>query len=169
MNANEIAGLLADFVDTLIPGDGSWPAASRVGVQGLLAARLVETDGEAAIARLAGLLGGADGFAGQSEDVRTAIVAGLERAHPRFFAVLREAVYLAYYESPAVAERIHALGYAYELRPHLTGYAMPPPDAERDRPRHRRGSYVRTEDVRRLDLSAIRLADGAKKEQGHGG
>ena len=45
-----LAALFADFVDVLIPGDGKWPSASAVGVQGLLLSRVVEEWGEAAAA-----------------------------------------------------------------------------------------------------------------------
>ncbi|MGD9512137.1 MAG: hypothetical protein AB7X49_26730, partial [Geminicoccaceae bacterium] len=41
-----LASLLRDFVDVLIPGEGSWPPASTVGVQGVLAMRLLEARGE---------------------------------------------------------------------------------------------------------------------------
>ena len=43
--AIELATLLRDFVDVLIPGEGPWPAASVVGVQGVLAMRLLEARG----------------------------------------------------------------------------------------------------------------------------
>ena len=42
-----LASLLRDFVDVLIPGEGPWPSASMVGVQGVLAMRLLEAQGEA--------------------------------------------------------------------------------------------------------------------------
>ena len=53
----EAAGLLAALVDELIPGDDNWPAASAVGVQGLVAARLFDSAGEAEIGRIVAAAG----------------------------------------------------------------------------------------------------------------
>ena len=41
-----LASLLRDFVDVLIPGEGPWSSASMVGVQGVLAMRLLEAQRE---------------------------------------------------------------------------------------------------------------------------
>jgi gluconate 2-dehydrogenase subunit 3-like protein len=149
------ADILADFVDVLIPGDDNWPSASKVGAQAVLATRLADLGREDDLDRIAGFISAAGGFADKSDAERTAIVADLERRHARLFKLVREAVALAYYESPAAAERIRSLGFSYKLRPHIEGYAMSPVDANRDRPHHKRGGHVRTEDVRRLDLSGL--------------
>ena len=124
--ANALANILADFVDVLIPGDDNWPSASKVGVQAVLASRLADLDREGDIDRIAGFIGAAGGFAGKSEGERTAIVANLERQHAELFTLVRQAIYLAYYESPAAAARIRSLGFSYKLRPHIGGYAMRP-------------------------------------------
>jgi hypothetical protein len=167
-SAQAIARLLADFVDVLIPGDDDWPSASKVGAQAVLATRLADLDGEDGVDRLLGLLT-TGGFAGKTETERTAIVADFERDHPELFKLVRNAVYLAYYESPAAAARIRSLGFAYKLRPHIGGYAMPQVDPLRDHPDHRRGFYLRTEDVRRLDLSRLVWLPNEQGDQAHGG
>ena len=51
-DAARLANMLRDFVDTMIPGDGDWPSASLVGVQGVLAMRLLETLGEKGLDQL---------------------------------------------------------------------------------------------------------------------
>ena len=167
--AHAVANILADFVDVLIPGDDDWPSASKVGVQAVLASRLADLDREDDIDRIVEFIGAAGGFAGKSEVERTAIVADLERQHAELFKLVCHAVYLAYYESPAAAARIRSLGFSYKLRPHIGGYAMPPVDAIRDRPHHGRGAYVRTEDVRRLDLSELEWLSKQQWDRAHGG
>jgi len=154
-DARAFAGILADFVDVLIPGDDNWPSASRVGAQAVLMNRLVDLGREDDIDRIVEFIGGAGGFANKSDAERAAVVADLERRHGELFKLVREAVTLAYYESPAAARRIRSLGFSYKLRPHIGGYPMPPVDANRDRPHHQRGGHVRTEDVHRLDLSRL--------------
>jgi hypothetical protein len=163
-----LANILADFVDVLIPGDDSWPSASKVGVQAVLVNRLADLDRGDDVDRIAGFIGAAGGFAGKSELERTAIVANLERQHGELFKLVCQAVYLAYYESPAAATRIRSLGFSYKLRPHIGGYAMPPVDVIRDRPHHGRGAYVKTEDVRRLDLTALDWLSKEQWDRAHG-
>lgn len=154
--AEELAPLLAQLADELIPGDGSWPSASAVGAHGVLAERLLDLQGDDAVQKLAEILGDCGGpFVGRTASERVAIVARFEREQPKRFEIVRNAVYLAYYESPAVIARLCALGHRYHARPHLTGYAEPPFDVARDAPRHRRGSHVATAAVRRVDLGAI--------------
>ena len=169
LSAHAIAQLLAGFVDVLIPGDDNWPSASSVGVQAVLASRLTDLDGEMAVERLVERLGAKGGFAGKSEAERTAIVADIEGDDAEFFKLIRNAVYLAYYESPAAAARIRSLGYAYELRPHISGYAMPAVDPDRDRPQHQRGFYTPTEEVRRVELSRLDWLSNEKRDHAHDG
>jgi hypothetical protein len=166
--AHALANILADFVDVLIPGDDSWPSASKVGVQAILANRLADLGREDDIDRIAEFIDAAGGFAGKSEGERTAIVANLERQHPELFKLICQAVYLAYYESPAAAARIRSLGFSYKLRPHIGGYPVPRVDAIRDRPHHERGTYLRTEDVRRLDLGELDWLSKEQLDRAHG-
>src|SRR6266542_6090971 len=152
----DFAGLLADFVDVLIPADDRWPAASRVGVQAVLSNRLLDVHGAGAVDRLVAILLAAGApFAGKTPIERTAIVAEFERREVDLFGLVRNAVYLAYYESAAVLPIIESLGYSYKLRPHVEGYRMPPVDQERDRPQHHLGFYVPTTGVQRVDMHEL--------------
>ncbi len=45
----EASVLLADLVEVLLPGDGTWPSGRTVGVQGQLVLRLLEQRGKAAL------------------------------------------------------------------------------------------------------------------------
>lgn len=152
----QTARLLRDLVETMIPGDGDWPSAADVGVHGLLGIRLLETLGEGGFdATVAALVACGAPFAQKDADAREAIVARFEAADPTRFATVRLAVYTGYYEHPAVVAAVAALGMPYLARPVLGGYRLPPFDAARDTPRHGRGAYVRTQDVRRVDLSGL--------------
>lgn len=152
------ATLVADLVDVLLPGDGTWPSGGAVGVQAPLVIRLLEERGKAAFPALTrGLLAAGGPLAGLDEGARVAVVARFEAAEPALFGWLRDAAYVAYYESPFVAEVINARGHVYELRPHLKGYPVPRFDLARDTPRHGRGRYTPTDQVRRVDTSALDL------------
>jgi hypothetical protein len=150
--------LLADLIDVLLPGDESWPAARVVGVQALVAIRLLEERGKAAFPRLISALLAAGGpFDGLDETARVEVVENLERREPELFGWLRDAAYIAYYENPFVAEVINAKGHRYELRPHLKGYPLPRFDPARHAPRHERGRYTPTDQVRPVDVSKLDL------------
>ena len=152
------AALLADFVDVLIPAGGDWPSAATVGVQAFLATRLFEDLGRGHFARLATAILAAGGpFTDRSEEERIAIVARFEAAEPALFGWVRDAAYIAYYENPFVAAVINAQGHPYDVRPHLKGYPLQPFDIDRQTPRHGRGSYIATQDVRRVDTSTLDL------------
>ena len=84
-----------------------------------------------------------------------AVVERLEREHGQLFALVRNTSYVAYYESPAVVRAVAALGQPYRAMPGKDGYPMAPFDLVRDRPTHGRGGYVRTDDVRQLDLGQL--------------
>jgi hypothetical protein len=153
------AGLLADLVDVLLPGDASWPSGRTVGVQSLLALRLLEQKGKRDLARVAEALLAAGGpLAGLDEAARVAVVARFEVSEPALFGWLRDAAYVTYYENPFVAEVINAKGHVYDLRPHTKGYAVPRFDLARDTPTHGRGRYVPTDGVRRVDTAGLDLA-----------
>jgi hypothetical protein len=152
------AALIADFVDVLIPGERLWPSAKTVGVQGQLALRLMEERGKNALPTLVKAIEAAGGpFAGLDEPARVAVVQRFEEAEPDFFGWVRDAAYIAYYENPFVAEAIVLTGHPYELRPHIKGYPVQRFDLARDTPRHGRGCYTRTSDVRRVDISGLDL------------
>ena len=154
-----LAALLRDLVDVLIPGEGAWPPASMVGVQGVLAMRLLEAQGQTAADELElELLRCGAPFDRLDADGRAEVVRRLEVGNPALFRLVRNATYLAYYEHPAVVRAVQGLGQPYQAMPGAKGYPLPAFDLEHDRPRHGRGHYIRTEDVKPLDLSV--LAEG---------
>ena len=153
-----IAAMLKDLVDVLLPGDGRFPSASDAGSHGVVADRLVAQLGEAALDDLAQTVADCGGPLGPlTLAERRAVVRRMEEAHPEQFESLRMIAYHAYYESPAVVRAVRSLGHAYNDAPQPAGYAMAAFD-ESDplqAPAHRRGQYVRTEDVARLDLAPL--------------
>lgn len=150
--------LLTDFIDVLLPGDDVWPSGRTVGVQALLALRLLEERGTMAFPTVMKALLGAGGpLAGLDDAARIEVVKRFEAAEPALFGWLRDAAYVAYYENPFVAEAINARGHVYELRPHVKGYPLPRFDLTRDTPRHGRGHYIPTDQVRRVDTSDLDL------------
>ncbi len=155
--AVRLATTLRELVDVLIPGEGEeWPSASLAGVHGLLGFRLQELRGEGAVQALAAALDSCGGpLTALDEEGRVAVVARLEQEQPELFTAVRNAAYLAYYESPAVIPAIQALGQPYRAIPYIGGYPQEPFDPERDRPRHNRGSYIPTDEVRPVDLSGL--------------
>ena len=154
----EIATMLGALVDVMLPGDGRFPAASDAGVHGVVANRLVAQAGEAALDDLAQAIADCGGpLAPLGTAERQAVVRRFAATHGERFETLRMIGYLAYYESPAVVRAVRALGHAYNDAPQPAGYEMAPFDERdpRQAPAHRRGAYVRTEDVSRLDLAPL--------------
>ena len=154
----EIAATLKALVDVLLPGDERFPAASDAGTHGVVADRLMAQTGESALddlARAVADCGGPLTPLGPAE--RQAVVRRMEETHQEQFETLRMVSYLAYYESPAVVRAVRSLGHVYNDAPQPAGYAMASFD-ESDplqAPAHRRGGYVRTEHVTRLDLAPL--------------
>ena len=154
----EIAAVLRELVDVLLPGDARFPAASDAGTHGVVADRLVAQLGEAALDDLAQTIATCGGPLGPLSDTeRQEVVRRFEADHPEQFETLRMIAYLAYYESPAVVRAVRSLGHVYNDAPQPAGYAMAPFDESdpHQAPAHRRGHYVRTEDVARLDLTPL--------------
>ena len=149
------AAALATLVDVLMPGDDLFPAASSVGTQGHLANRLRERAGSEGLSLLLETLG--PDFAGAPFADRERTVRRLEDGHPALFALVRMAAYTAYYAAPAVIDAIRALGHEYNDAPQPRGYEMrrfdPTPGA--DLPAEPRGSYLTTDEVARVDTSAL--------------
>jgi hypothetical protein len=145
-------GELAALVNSMIPGDGEFPPAASVGTHGVVAGRLARLVGREGLDRLGQTLGS---LVALDAHGRTAAVRSLEQAEPDLFAALRMAVYLSYYEQPAVTEAVRRLGFAYNDAPLPDGYALDPFDPAVDAPTHQRGHYVRTDEVRRVDLSGL--------------
>lgn len=153
-----IAAMLRELVDVLLPGDERFPAASEAGTHGVVADRLVVQLGEDALDELAQTVAACGGpLEPLSATERQKVVRRFEVAHPEQFETLRMIAYLAYYESPAVVRAVRSLGHVYNDAPQPAGYAMAAFD-ENDplqAPAHRRGQYVKTEDVTRLDLAPL--------------
>ncbi len=156
------ARLVEALVTALLPGDRDFPSGAEAGVQGKLAERLIETSEAAAVDRMLARIGGlAEASPG---DPAAAIVRAFEAAEPALFGTVRRITYLAYYESPFVQEAIRSLGFDYNATPLPEGYGVGRFDEASDRPTHGRGHYVRTSEVRRVDMSGLDL--GAPR---HGG
>ena len=147
---------LAALLEVLLPGDALFPCASTLGLEGLLADRLRQSIGPAGLDELtAALAATATPFATLAPAARLPVVARLEQEHPALFDLLAKTAYLSYYQAPAVQDAIRALGFAYNPTPLPAGYAVGRFDAERDRPRHGRGRFLATDEVRRVDLGGL--------------
>jgi len=132
-----MSDILIGLVDAMIPGDGRFPKASNVGVQGVLANRLRELQGPNAHHDLLTAIGKARG---------KAAVEKIEQDYPDLFATIRMIVYLAYYEQPAVIDAVRSLGHIYNDAPLPKGYDLDPFDATIDLPLPDvKGHYVPTE------------------------
>jgi hypothetical protein len=151
---------LALLVDVLLPGDELFPAASKVGVQALLASRLEQLHGASAVNELARAIADAGGPLGVLDEAgRNAAAAKMQRRYAALFDDVVRVTYLAYYESPLVQDAIRALGFTYHAHPLPGGYGpqIGRFDPALDSPPHGRGSYKCTEDVRRVPLDGLRL------------
>ena len=92
-SAIELATLLRDFVDVLIPGEGPWPAASVVGVQGVLGdapARGARRAGRCRARGGAARLGRPAGPAGRRRP-RAPWSSGSSASMPKLFTLVRNA------------------------------------------------------------------------------
>ncbi|HEX5078157.1 MAG TPA: hypothetical protein VFV80_03335 [Geminicoccaceae bacterium] len=159
--AKALAAELAALVDLLVPGDAAFPPASEVGVQAKLVDRLTLMRGEAAMRELAEALAACGGpLAPLDEAGRTVVLTRIERERPDDFLVIRNIVYLSYYESPAVHAAIRAMGFTYHATPLPEGYDVGRFDTATDTPRHGRGAFVPTGEVRRVDLSGLDFLGG---------
>ena len=77
---------LAALLEVLLPGDGLFPCASTLGIEGLVADRWIESIGPAEDKALtAALAAGGAPFATLPLDARVSVVVRLEREHPAVF------------------------------------------------------------------------------------
>ncbi len=154
--ADSLAAMLAALAEVLLPGDDLFPGASSLGLQHLMAERLRELGGTAALEDLAAALAAGGGtFAALAPAARAAVVARLERDSPALFEIVVKVAYLSYYETPTVQAAIRSLGFIYNATPLPAGYPVGTFDLDRDRPRHGRGRYLATAEVRRVDLGRL--------------
>lgn len=154
------------LVDVLLPGDSIFPPASAAGSHGLLAERLRQLHGPEFQDRLeAALLSAAGGVSlgNLSDDGRTAAVRVFEQQEPLLFTIVRTALYYSYYQSPMVIRAVRMLGYVYNDAPQPLGYAMRPfdPQPGADAPVTPRGTYKKTAEIERIDLSALETGESA--------
>lgn len=167
MTPMDTTRLLAALVETLLPGDASWPSGAVTGVQSVLATRLVQERGEDALGKLVTALHpDAEALLSGDEAARVAAVAAWEARDGELFGWVLEAAYIAYYESPAVVLAINAHGHPYKLVPHVTGYKLPRFEPEHDAPRHGRGFWVPTDAVKRVPVEVLDLADERTRNWG---
>lgn len=156
MEIDEEAAALG-VMDALLPGGCGFPKASETGMGTMLLERLRRADASLPT-RLAEAVRAADeAFDPRNEACRHTVAAQLEAAEPKLFCEVRKLAYLTYYEQPAVIAAIRALGFRYNDTPLPEGYPTEPFESGRDGPRHTRGRWIRTEDVRRVDLSQLNL------------
>ncbi len=151
----QLAEDLEAFVDTLIPGDALFPSASQVGVHQVLAERMRVYRADSIDQLISALADDGSSFKTRSPQQRVRIVRRLERAEPEFFAFILSAVYLAYYQHPLVVRAIRWLGHEYNDAPQPEGYSMPVFDPQLDAPKHGRGFYKKTHEIKRLDTSGL--------------
>jgi hypothetical protein len=144
-------------MDALLPGGCGFPKASETGMGTVLLDRLRRADATLPARLAAAVRAAGEAFDPGDEARRHAAAAHLEAAEPKLFCEVRKLAYLTYYEQPAVIAAIRALGFRYNDAPLPEGYPADPFVPERDAPRHARGRWTRTEDVRRADLSQLDL------------
>ncbi|MDX2138234.1 MAG: hypothetical protein SF123_09060 [Chloroflexota bacterium] len=143
------------LVDTLIPGDELFPPASAVGTQHWLLDKLRQQDNGEGIDRLLRVLG--DDFAQNTAGERASLVSRLEQDEPLLFATVRQLVYFGYYQSPLVVRAVRQLGIVYNDAPQPEGYDLGVFDPNINLPIQPRGHFVPTDEVKRVDLSALNL------------
>lgn len=113
------------LLDTLIPGDADFPAASAVGLHDALAGH--ERFAAPYVDVLVLLTGGFD--TGSNEN-RNKTLSTIEETHPELFNALIVGVYSLYYTRPAVAAVIETLTGHSARPPQPSGHALPPFDPE---------------------------------------
>jgi len=115
------ATLMDAVLGTLLPGEGAWPSAGRLGLAADVGAELGE-DGAAMLAALP------EGFAALGADAREEALRAVEASRPAAFERLVAAAYTAYYVDARV-RRVIEPETGYEDRPpQPLGYALEPFD-----------------------------------------
>ncbi len=165
---------LEGALDALLPPAGSFPAPSETRmIDDFILRRIpaAETRGPLPYPRidsndLKATLQDLARLAGDFGDITRALER-LEQERPQVFAALwRLAVYGYYSRRETIAAIRRELASAYHGAPQPLGYAFAlepwDPDDPLQMPAHPRGSYIRTEDVQRVDLSAL-----AGEREGH--
>jgi hypothetical protein len=126
---------LEAVLDTLLPGDGDWPAAGAL--DGVAAQVAADVAPDALLAALP------DDFALRDADAREAALRRLEAGEPAVFERLVAAAYLAYYTHDAVRAVLERRT-GYEARPpQPLGYDLPPFDEALLEKQRRRAPFWR--------------------------
>ena len=147
---------LMQFADVLLPGDGLFPAASASGMAPMVLVRLQDRPSSSLAERLLVAIDAAGGpLAPLSSSGRAAVVARLEKSEPKLFDDVRKVIYISYYEQESVVSAIRSLGAKYNMAPLPEGYPVEVFDSGRDAPKHRRGHWIATGEVVRVDLSCL--------------
>jgi hypothetical protein len=157
MMTREERRALVALLDTLLPGGEGFPAASASYMVDLFASRLLAVAPEA-MAQIIGLVDTGSGLPGDAAGWQAAAYR-IEVILPRLFGEFRKQAYLAYYEQPAVITAIRALGITYNDAPLPEGYPQQRFEPARDTPTHGRGTWLRTDEITRVDLSNLNLGD----------
>ncbi len=140
------------LAETLLPGGVGFPAFGATDAGAVLLRRLGADDRTRLLAALI-----APGAAAEGPPAWVQAAAAIEALEPALFAAFRKQAYLVYYEQPAVITAIRALGHSYNDAPLPDGYPTAAFDPTQDAPRHGRGRWVDTDDVRPVDLAALDL------------
>ncbi|WP_214370826.1 gluconate 2-dehydrogenase subunit 3 family protein [Pseudonocardia sp. H11422] len=158
------AAVLNAAADELVPGGDGFPAPSEVDVISFIARYVAPSGwepkwfpflGEADVRARLDALGSE--FVDASPARRVTVLEGLARDEAEFFTRLRDVVYHAYYSRPEVirAMNIHlAAGRDYRNTPQPYGYSDVMDDWDDELLSRVRGTYIRTEDVRRVEIPA---------------
>lgn len=98
-------------------------------------------------------------------DERVAAVQRLEANEPALFAVMLNALYYSYYQSPLVVSAVRNLGIEYNDAPQPRGYVVAPfvPTPGVGVPSQPHGFYLQTNQVRQVDLPPA--AQATRSEQ----
>ncbi|TQM13324.1 gluconate 2-dehydrogenase subunit 3 family protein [Pseudonocardia kunmingensis] len=150
--------------DELVPGGDGFPAPSEVDVVSFIARYVAPAGveprwfpffGEDDLRARLDVLDRT--FADANSAERVTVLEGLEREDPEFFTRLRNVVYHAYYSRPEVIRAMNRLLPAakdYRNSPQPYGYSDVMDDWDDELLGRVRGTYTRTEDVRRTEIPA---------------
>lgn len=151
----EVNDAVTSLMQTLLPGGAGFPSAQEAGVAPLLVERLCRADRDFP-AKLRNALA-SQVVTPDSSVSWIEAACRLEVLEPKLFAEFRQYAYLTYYEQPLVIAAIRALGFRYNAQPLPEGYPDERFDPAGDAPGHNRGRWLKTGDVRRVDLSGLDL------------
>jgi hypothetical protein len=156
--------VLTAMADRLIPGGGGFPAPSEVDVVSFFRRYIAPVGqepkwfpfiGELEFQARLDALG--EEFVRSSPAAQVETLQTLEKTEEFFFARIRDLTYYAYYSRPAVITAINAnLEAGKDLRnsPQPFGYSDTMDDWDEQLLSRVRGTYVRTEDVRPVEVPA---------------